>query len=31
MLTLTQLIAIGPVIDLYGKFAALKLDIMMKK
>jgi alpha-1,3-glucan synthase len=26
-----QLIAIGPVIDLYGKFAALKLDIMMKK
>ncbi|QDS68915.1 hypothetical protein FKW77_008195 [Venturia effusa] len=26
-----QLIAIGPVIDLYGKFAALKLDVMMKK
>jgi hypothetical protein len=28
---LNQLIAIGPVIDLYGKFAALKLDMMMKK
>ena len=27
----TQLIAIGPCIDLYGKFAALKLDVMMKK
>nr|POE74642.1 cell wall alpha-1,3-glucan synthase ags1 [Quercus suber] len=27
----TQLIAIGPTIDLYGKFAALKLDVMMKK
>jgi alpha-1,3-glucan synthase len=26
-----QLICIGPVIDLYGKFAALKLDKMMKK
>jgi alpha-1,3-glucan synthase len=26
-----QLICIGPVIDLYGKFAALKLGIMMKK
>lgn len=26
-----QLICIGPVIDLYGKFAALKLDVMMKK
>ncbi|KAI9742079.1 MAG: Cell wall alpha-1,3-glucan synthase ags1 [Cirrosporium novae-zelandiae] len=26
-----QLICVGPVIDLYGKFAALKLDIMMKK
>ncbi|KAF2220931.1 hypothetical protein BDZ85DRAFT_297645 [Elsinoe ampelina] len=26
-----QLIAIGPTIDLYGKFAALKLDAMMKK
>lgn len=26
-----QLIAIGPVIDLYGKFAALKLDVLMKK
>jgi len=26
-----QLITIGPVIDLYGKFAALKLDVMMKK
>ncbi len=25
-----QLITIGPVIDLYGKFAALKLDRMMK-
>ncbi len=25
-----QLIAIGPVIDLYGKFAAMKLDRMMK-
>ncbi|RMZ85978.1 hypothetical protein DV737_g212, partial [Chaetothyriales sp. CBS 132003] len=25
-----QLIAVGPVIDLYGKFAALKLDKMMK-
>ncbi|KAK4971939.1 hypothetical protein LTR66_011355, partial [Elasticomyces elasticus] len=27
----TQLICIGPQIDLYGKFAALKLDAMMKK
>lgn len=27
----TQLIAVGPVIDLYGKFAALKLDALMKK
>lgn len=26
-----QLICIGPVIDLYGKFAAEKLDAMMKK
>jgi alpha-1,3-glucan synthase len=26
-----QLICIGPVIDLYGKFAALKLDVMMRK
>lgn len=26
-----QLICIGPVIDLYGKFAALKLDKIMKK
>ncbi|KAF4552111.1 Cell wall alpha-1,3-glucan synthase-like protein [Elsinoe fawcettii] len=26
-----QLIAVGPTIDLYGKFAALKLDAMMKK
>jgi alpha-1,3-glucan synthase len=26
----TQLICIGPVIDLYGKFAAIKLDRMMK-
>ena len=26
-----QLITIGPVIDLYGKFAALKLDRMMKR
>jgi len=26
-----QLITIGPVIDLYGKFAALKLDVLMKK
>jgi alpha-1,3-glucan synthase len=26
-----QLICIGPVIDLYGKFAALKLGVMMKK
>src|SRR5215469_4275549 len=26
-----QLICVGPVIDLYGKFAALKLGIMMKK
>lgn len=26
-----QLICIGPVIDLYGKFAAMKLDAMMKK
>lgn len=24
-------ICVGPVIDLYGKFAALKLDVMMKK
>lgn len=27
----TQLICVGPVIDLYGKFAALKLDKLMKK
>ncbi|UZJ55651.1 hypothetical protein CBS101457_004971 [Exobasidium rhododendri] len=27
----TQLICIGPVIDLYGKFAALKLDKLMKQ
>ncbi|KAK3676019.1 hypothetical protein LTR78_004211 [Recurvomyces mirabilis] len=27
----TQLICIGPCIDLYGKFAALKLDKMMQK
>lgn len=27
----TQLICVGPTIDLYGKFAALKLDVMMKK
>lgn len=26
-----QLICVGPVIDLYGKFAALKLAVMMKK
>jgi alpha-1,3-glucan synthase len=26
-----QLITIGPVIDLYGKFAALKLDVLMHK
>lgn len=26
-----QLLCVGPVIDLYGKFAALKLDKMMKK
>ncbi|KAG9855552.1 alpha-1,3-glucan synthase, partial [Aureobasidium melanogenum] len=26
-----QLICVGPVIDLYGKFAALKLDRLMKK
>jgi alpha-1,3-glucan synthase len=26
-----QLICVGPVIDLYGKFAALKLDVLMKK
>ncbi|KAJ9616593.1 Cell wall alpha-1,3-glucan synthase ags1 [Cladophialophora chaetospira] len=26
-----QLIAVGPVIDLYGKFAALKLEAIMKK
>ena len=26
-----QLICVGPVIDLYGKFAALKLDYLMKK
>jgi hypothetical protein len=26
-----QLICIGPVIDLYGKFAALKLDVLMKR
>ncbi|OBT77961.1 hypothetical protein VF21_04366 [Pseudogymnoascus sp. 05NY08] len=26
-----QLLTVGPVIDLYGKFAALKLDVMMKK
>lgn len=26
-----QLLCVGPVIDLYGKFAALKLDVMMKK
>ncbi|KAM7214975.1 alpha-1,3-glucan synthase [Rhypophila decipiens] len=27
----TQLICVGPVIDLYGRFAALKLDKLMKK
>ncbi|EMC98218.1 glycosyltransferase family 5 protein [Baudoinia panamericana UAMH 10762] len=27
----TQLICVGPTIDLYGKFAALKLDKMMQK
>lgn len=27
----TQLIAVGPVIDLYGKFAALKLEKLMQK
>ncbi|KIV87923.1 hypothetical protein, variant [Exophiala sideris] len=27
----TQLICVGPVIDLYGKFAALKLEKMMEK
>ncbi|KAK4185416.1 hypothetical protein QBC35DRAFT_465599 [Podospora australis] len=27
----TQLIAVGPVIDLYGRFAALKLEKLMKK
>ncbi|KAK3695819.1 putative cell wall alpha-1, 3-glucan synthase [Podospora appendiculata] len=27
----TQLIAVGPVIDLYGKFAALKLEALMRK
>lgn len=27
----TQLLCVGPTIDLYGKFAALKLDIMMQK
>jgi alpha-1,3-glucan synthase len=27
----TQLLCVGPCIDLYGKFAALKLDVMMKK
>ena len=27
----TQLICVGPVIDLYGKFAALKLEKMMQK
>ncbi|KAK4231915.1 hypothetical protein QBC38DRAFT_525729 [Podospora fimiseda] len=27
----TQLIAIGPVIDLYGRFAALKLEKLMRK
>lgn len=26
-----QLICVGPVIDLYGRFAALKLDVMMNK
>jgi alpha-1,3-glucan synthase len=26
-----QLICVGPVIDLHGKFAALKLDVLMKK
>ena len=26
-----QLICVGPVIDLYGKFAALKLDVLMRK
>ena len=26
-----QLICVGPVIDLYGKFAALKLEVLMKK
>jgi alpha-1,3-glucan synthase len=27
----TQLLCVGPTIDLYGKFAALKLDVMMRK
>lgn len=27
----TQLICIGPTIDLYGRFAALKLDVMVRK
>ncbi|KAF2860071.1 glycosyltransferase family 5 protein [Piedraia hortae CBS 480.64] len=27
----TQLLCVGPTIDLYGKFAALKLETMMKK
>jgi alpha-1,3-glucan synthase len=27
----TQLLCVGPTIDLYGKFAALKLDVMMQK
>ena len=26
-----QLICVGPIIDLYGKFAAVKLDKMMEK
>jgi alpha-1,3-glucan synthase len=29
--TNAQLICVGPVIDLYGSFAALKLEVMMKK
>lgn len=27
----TQLICIGPTIDLYGQFAALKLDVMVSQ
>lgn len=27
----TQLICIGPTIDLYGQFAALKLDVMVSE